>query len=78
MESSHSALAMHASRSSSPSVEPASVTESNPPSHADLIRAKYGDAEPRQPRPNANRGDNVTGASPYQDTVGAEAVYPTL
>ena len=22
----------------------------------------------RQPRPNANRGDNVTGASPYQDT----------
>ncbi len=50
----------------------------NPPSHADLVKAKYGDAEPRQPRPNANRGDNVTGASPYQDTVGAEAVYPTL
>lgn len=38
------------------------------PSHAALVRAKYGDAEPRQPRPNANRGDNVTGGSPYQDT----------
>jgi len=22
----------------------------------------------REPRPNANRGDNVTGGSPYQDT----------
>ena len=32
------------------------------------MKAKYGDAEPRQPRPNANRGDNVTGGSPYQDT----------
>ncbi|WP_084130078.1 LLM class flavin-dependent oxidoreductase [Demequina sp. NBRC 110055] len=50
----------------------------NPPSHADLVKAKYGDAEPRQPRPNANRGDNVTGASPYQDSEGAEAVYPVL
>jgi putative FMN-dependent luciferase-like monooxygenase len=38
------------------------------PTHASLVRAKYGDAEPRQPRPNANRGDNVTGSSPYQDT----------
>jgi putative FMN-dependent luciferase-like monooxygenase len=38
------------------------------PSHAALVTAKYGDAEPRQPRPNANRGDNVTGGSPYQDT----------
>jgi alkanesulfonate monooxygenase SsuD/methylene tetrahydromethanopterin reductase-like flavin-dependent oxidoreductase (luciferase family) len=38
------------------------------PTHASLVRAKYGDAEPRQPRPNANRGDNVTGTSPYQDT----------
>ena len=40
----------------------------NPPTHAELVKAKYGDAEPRQPRPNANRGDNVTGGSPYQDT----------
>ena len=38
------------------------------PTHASLVKAKYGDAEPRQPRPNANRGDNVTGSSPYQDT----------
>lgn len=44
------------------------------PTHAGLVRAKYGDARPRQPRPNPNRGDNVTGASPYQDgdpSVGA-------
>src|SRR4051812_19526115 len=38
------------------------------PTHASLRRAKYGDAEPRQPRPNANRGDNLTGTSPYQDS----------
>lgn len=39
-----------------------------PPSHADLVKAKYGDGEVRQPRPSANRGDNVTGGSPYLDT----------
>ncbi len=38
------------------------------PSHASRVKEKYGDAEPRQPRPNANRGDNVTGGSPYQDS----------
>ena len=38
------------------------------PTHASLVKAKYGDAEPRQPRPNANRGDNLTGPSPYQDS----------
>jgi putative FMN-dependent luciferase-like monooxygenase len=38
------------------------------PSHATRVKAKYGDEAPRQPRPNANRGDNVTGGSPYQDT----------
>jgi putative FMN-dependent luciferase-like monooxygenase len=38
------------------------------PTHQSLVMAKYGDAQPRQPRPNANRGDNVTGGSPYQDT----------
>ncbi|GGD43949.1 oxidoreductase [Microbacterium faecale] len=37
------------------------------PTHAARVTAKYGDDEPRQPRPNANRGDNVTGGSPYQD-----------
>jgi putative FMN-dependent luciferase-like monooxygenase len=41
------------------------------PTHAALVRAKYGDKAPRQPRPNANRGDNVTGGSPYQDTESA-------
>ncbi|MBZ2199004.1 CE1758 family FMN-dependent luciferase-like monooxygenase [Occultella gossypii] len=43
------------------------------PTHADLITAKYGDAEPRQPRPNPNRGDNLSGASPYQDSDPAVA-----
>ncbi len=45
---------------------PATVPEA--PTHASLVRARYGDGEPRQPRPNPNRGDNVTGTSPYQDT----------
>ena len=38
------------------------------PTHATRVREKYGDAEPRQPRPNANRGDNLSGDSPYQDS----------
>src|SRR5262249_15530497 len=29
------------------------------PTHASLVEATYGDAEPRQPRPNPNRGDNL-------------------
>ena len=49
------------------------------PTHATLVRAKYGDQPVRQPRPNANRGDNVTGASPYQDTeLQFQAEYPEL
>ncbi len=44
------------------------------PTHASLVRAKYGDGPARQPRPNANRGDNVTGPSPYQDTQRSGAV----
>ena len=47
------------------------------PTHAGLVKAKYGDKPARQPRPNANRGDNVTGASPYQDSE-AEVTYPSL
>ncbi|GAA4919995.1 putative FMN-dependent luciferase-like monooxygenase [Stackebrandtia albiflava] len=47
------------------------------PTHAGLVTAKYGDKPARQPRPNANRGDNVTGASPYQDSE-VEADYPSL
>ncbi|HJZ25607.1 MAG TPA: hypothetical protein VJ370_04965, partial [Streptosporangiaceae bacterium] len=38
------------------------------PTHASLIRAKYGDRPARQPRPNANRGDNTAGESPYRDS----------
>ncbi|MBU4465555.1 MAG: LLM class flavin-dependent oxidoreductase [Actinobacteria bacterium] len=45
---------------------PATVPDA--PTHASLVAAKYGDGDVRQPRPNANRGDNVTGGSPYQDT----------
>ncbi|MCJ1675536.1 LLM class flavin-dependent oxidoreductase [Rathayibacter sp. VKM Ac-2929] len=49
------------------------------PTHESLVRAKYGAAAPRQPRPNANRGDNVTGTSPYQDTDPTlRATYPVL
>ncbi|MDT7786231.1 MAG: hypothetical protein QOF58_4650 [Pseudonocardiales bacterium] len=38
-----------------------------PPTHALRVKEKYGDEPARQPKPNANRGDNVTGGSPYQD-----------
>ena len=49
------------------------------PTHARLVKAKYGDEAPRQPRPNANRGDNVTGGSPYQDTATESKIeYPEL
>jgi hypothetical protein len=51
----------------------------NAPTHPSLVRAKYGDAAPRQPRPNPNRGDNLTGASPYQDTDATFAAeYPVV
>jgi hypothetical protein len=49
------------------------------PTHELLVKAQYGDAEPRQPRPNANRGDNVTGSSPYQDSAEQfQAEYPEI
>lgn len=49
------------------------------PTHELLVKAKYGDKPARQPRPNANRGDNVTGASPYQDTAeDVKAEYPSM
>jgi putative FMN-dependent luciferase-like monooxygenase len=48
------------------------------PTHASLVKAKYGDGEPRQPRPNANRGDNLTGPSPYQDSDPALAANAPL
>ncbi|MDR1768794.1 MAG: LLM class flavin-dependent oxidoreductase [Propionibacteriaceae bacterium] len=48
------------------------------PTHAALVKAKYGDAEPRAPRPRPNRGDNVTGTSPYQDSDDVQPIYPRL
>nr|WP_274637559.1 LLM class flavin-dependent oxidoreductase [Microbacterium bovistercoris] len=53
---------------------PAEVPDA--PTHASLVQAAYGDGPVRQPRPNANRGDNVTGGSPYQDSpVPASAAF---
>ena len=41
------------------------------------MTAKYGEGEPRRPTPNANRGDNLTGTSPYQDSdLDLPAEYP--
>jgi putative FMN-dependent luciferase-like monooxygenase len=37
------------------------------PTHAALVKAKYGNAPARQPIPSPNRGDNLTGTRPYQD-----------
>ena len=38
------------------------------PTHESLVRTKYGDGPVREIRPEANRGDNVTGGSPYLDS----------
>ncbi len=46
------------------------------PTHASLVQAKYGDQAPRQATPNANRGDNLTLGSPYQDTSVVAASKP--
>ncbi|WP_136611836.1 CE1758 family FMN-dependent luciferase-like monooxygenase [Sinomonas albida] len=49
------------------------------PTHASLVTAKYGDAAPRQPRPNPNRGDNLSGVSPYQDSdPSVRAQFPVI
>ena len=45
---------------------PAEVPDA--PTHASLVKAAYGDQAPRQSVPNANRGDNLAGDSPYRDT----------
>ena len=37
------------------------------PTRAARVRAVYGDGPSRQARPSANRGDNLTAGSPYQD-----------
>ncbi|WP_181787644.1 CE1758 family FMN-dependent luciferase-like monooxygenase [Streptomyces phytophilus] len=49
------------------------------PTHASRVTAKYGDAEPRRPRPNPNRGDNLSGTMPYQDSDPAvPAEFPVV
>ncbi|GGD80496.1 LLM class flavin-dependent oxidoreductase [Microbacterium murale] len=45
---------------------PASVPDA--PTHAARVKAVYGDGPAREARPGANRGDNLTVGSPYQDT----------
>lgn len=45
---------------------PAGVPDA--PTHAALVKAAYGDGPAREARPGANRGDNLTAGSPYQDT----------
>ena len=45
---------------------PATVPDA--PTHAARVTAEFGDGPTRQARPGANRGDNLTGDSPYQDT----------
>jgi len=44
---------------------PADVPDA--PTHAARVAEVYGDAAPREARPRANRGDNLSGPSPYQD-----------
>lgn len=39
------------------------------PTHRARVTAEYGDGPARQARPHANQGDNLAGASPYQDTA---------
>ncbi|MET8795418.1 LLM class flavin-dependent oxidoreductase [Nocardia sp. NPDC004568] len=39
------------------------------PTHRARVAAEYGDGPARQARPHANQGDNLAGASPYQDTA---------
>jgi len=45
---------------------PAEVPDA--PTHANLVAKAYNGESPREARPNANRGDNLTVGSPYQDT----------
>ncbi|WP_194764212.1 LLM class flavin-dependent oxidoreductase [Microbacterium sp. UFMG61] len=45
---------------------PATVPDA--PTHAARVKAEFGDGPTRQARPGANRGDNLTGDSPYEDT----------
>ncbi|ABS03418.1 LLM class flavin-dependent oxidoreductase [Kineococcus radiotolerans] len=38
------------------------------PTHRARVRDRFGDGPTRQARPNPNRGDNLAGALPYQDS----------
>ena len=46
---------------------PAEVPDA--PTHANLVEKIYAGAAPRQAVPGANRGDNLTAGSPYQDAA---------
>jgi len=48
---------------------PAEVPDA--PTHANRVAAAYGDGPARQAVPGANRGDNLTAGSPYQDARSA-------
>lgn len=61
-------------RKESAAVTPAGTAKA--PTHESLVKKKYGDGPVRAVRPNPNRGDNVTGTSPYQDRD-AEVNLPT-
>jgi hypothetical protein len=37
------------------------------------VAERYGEGEARQPTPNANRGDNLSGPSPYEDSAELKA-----
>ncbi|MBY3989589.1 LLM class flavin-dependent oxidoreductase [Rhodococcus fascians] len=50
-----------------------SVGSPQAPTHSSLIAAKYGTTPPRQARPNPNRGDNLSGDRPYQDSVSTDS-----
>ncbi|MFC5432224.1 LLM class flavin-dependent oxidoreductase [Microbacterium suwonense] len=45
------------------------TTVPDAPTHAARVRQAYGDGPTREARPGANRGDNLTAGSPYQDAV---------
>ncbi|MBI4048843.1 MAG: hypothetical protein HY371_18700, partial [Devosia nanyangense] len=56
-----------------------SPTAAEAPTHASMVKTKYGDAPASMPTPNPIRGDNVTGSRPFQDTAdGIAAKLPLV
>lgn len=45
---------------------PANIPDA--PNHADRVRQRFGEGPSRQARPRDNRGDNLSGPVPYEDT----------